>query len=462
MAIFSRRVLQQLIDDNARFLRRRHVKKHVDMLNKGGESSLPFEWEVVVLNAFSRFGTVRHEPSLGGARTPDIHFICVGDPNQTFIADIATVSDQGLDEKNPAEALFYEVLRLVAERGLRANAISVKVEPDTDDESDEEVRSLLKLPGRGRFKEIIFNDEFSRFLDEISQESDKFRDFRIKNESADLLITYNPAQGVAMLTNPGYSLATSLTKNTVYRCLEEKAQQLSQSGAMQQPRGIILCDGGNSLLRRGREWGACNIVKIIHHFLSQYPSVSFVLTLFVKQTFGGESRAKVIFALYKGKSFASLGDDVLAIINNLGNVIPEPERSARNAISHLSSSRAHEGSSFWGGLTVSDDNIKISARALLEMLAGRITQEEFFRAHHFISKQDGSASLWNPFDIKLDRGQLLTQIDVEKTDAVRDDDWLVVRFGPPDAAVSRFRVPPPDTPSERARANSKSNKEGEK
>jgi hypothetical protein len=65
MAIFSRRTLQRLINENASFLTTKQLKKHVDSLNNADEHSLGAEWEVVLLNCFSKAGTVTHEPKLG-------------------------------------------------------------------------------------------------------------------------------------------------------------------------------------------------------------------------------------------------------------------------------------------------------------------------------------------------------------------------------------------------------------
>jgi hypothetical protein len=46
MAIFSRRTLQRLINENAGFLTAKQLKKHVDSLNKADEHSLGAECRV--------------------------------------------------------------------------------------------------------------------------------------------------------------------------------------------------------------------------------------------------------------------------------------------------------------------------------------------------------------------------------------------------------------------------------
>ena len=65
MAIFSRRAIQRLIEENTAFLSRKQTQTHIAKLNLHNESILATEWEVVLLNAFSKLGTVKHEPNWG-------------------------------------------------------------------------------------------------------------------------------------------------------------------------------------------------------------------------------------------------------------------------------------------------------------------------------------------------------------------------------------------------------------
>src|SRR5271157_2256407 len=105
MAIFSRRTLQRLVDENSRFLSASQIKSHIRRLNsKHPNDCLSAEWEIALLNAFGRLGAVQHEPNLGGRCRPDIKFTHSEDVKATFIADVATVSDVGLDAQNPAHA----------------------------------------------------------------------------------------------------------------------------------------------------------------------------------------------------------------------------------------------------------------------------------------------------------------------------------------------------------------------
>jgi hypothetical protein len=88
---------------------------------------------------------------------------------------------------------------------------------------------------------------------------------------------------------------------------------------------------------------------------------------------------------------------------------------------------------------VTDDSIRLSARAVLELLAGEISSEQFMKAHGFV--ESAGRRGWNPLRALLRRGLLIDSVELEKTDSA-DDDWLVFRLRGPDAAVAPFCVKP--------------------
>src|SRR6266852_3296618 len=108
VAIFSRRSIQAMLDHNATSIGAGATKRHAQRLNRCDEQSLAVEWEVAVLYALSRLGTVLHEPALGG--TARLDFAFDGPSGITFCGDVATVTDAGVSERNPL-VHFEEELR---------------------------------------------------------------------------------------------------------------------------------------------------------------------------------------------------------------------------------------------------------------------------------------------------------------------------------------------------------------
>ena len=82
--------------------------------------------------------------------------------------------------------------------------------------------------------------------------------------------------------------------------------------------------------------------------------------------------------------------------------------------------------------------IKISARALLDLLAGRITVEKF---QHFTGL-DGKPGQPNIFKHRLEQGDILTDVKIESGGIDEDDDWLVIELKQdPSAAPLRSTKP---------------------
>ena len=253
----------------------------------------------------------------------------------------------------------------------------------------------------------------------------------------DIRITYDPAQTSASRGWPVYNQLTSLVRNTVYSRLEEKAAKLKQAN-YDGHRAIIVCDGSYGHLNATRYFYEDHIDDVFRHFLKEHPQISFILTFVIKQTFGFNAEQNTVATLYPGRAFADIGSEIEKAINEMQLHFPEPEQSALNAGHQLNSSWKYKGLSFIGGWRMTDDDeIKISARGLLELLSGQITQERFLKLHSW-------APMANLFQNQLNQGRLITSITIENG-GERDDDWAVIRFGEPDPAISPFRVPPYNT-----------------
>ena len=85
---------------------------------------------------------------------------------------------------------------------------------------------------------------------------------------------------------------------------------------------------------------------------------------------------------------------------------------------------------------MSDRHVRLSARVVLDLLAGKISAEQFQRTYgwHHDSERSGP----NPFAQAQEHGQLITSASVE-AGGDADDDWIEFRFGPPDPAAAPLR-----------------------
>ena len=112
MAMFARRLLQTMLDHLAAHLPLEGRTKLVRELNRQSSSVLGFEWETALLFGFSHIGKIDYEtPSSQGSR-PDMAFVEHSETPIRFTVDIATASDDGLEDENPAMRFSMALTRL--------------------------------------------------------------------------------------------------------------------------------------------------------------------------------------------------------------------------------------------------------------------------------------------------------------------------------------------------------------
>ena len=172
------------------------------------------------------------------------------------------------------------------------------------------------------------------------------------------------------------------------------------------------------------------VLKVLNFYRKAlHPHISFVLAFEVVQNFGGNSNQVIIY-FEKGKEMNAELEDFLSNFHEKSDgLFPYPVRSAMNAANSLKSTKPHITGSFFGGCTMSGNKIKLSSRTILDLLAGNITYEEFPEAYK------------NYFKRRASEGKLIDEIKIEKAPDEEDDDWLIIEFGEPDAAVSPFKMP---------------------
>ena len=107
--------------------------------------------------------------------------------------------------------------------------------------------------------------------------------------------------------------------------------------------------------------------------------------------------------------------------------LPEPLEDGVNALNQLDLWPATRANFFWGRME-SRHMVEISARVLMQYLAGQIDRQKFLEA----LLDDGSAV--PVFERRLNNGQLLTNITF-RPEPEQDDDRVVFHFGEPDPAI---------------------------
>lgn len=437
MAIFPKRILQEMLNQNAHFLSEKQLREHVNKLNKGCIYSLSTEWETVILNTFSKIGHVQYEQSFGGNRFADLFFKSKDEPNISFLADITTVSDRGYEEDNPVKAFVDETERILKKNGIKLGGMHYEIE------SIKGKRGMkLKIPPKGQF-DIFFNSfEFTDFTARIKKNPIAQHALHFISKEAEVKLFYNPQSKYISLHHASYDTAHSIKNNPVYNTLKSKAEQLKKTG-YGGILAIFICDGGCSILNSNfKDWQSYNLDSIISEFYRQYSSIRFILAFTVKEmphTFFNIKRNKIVEAKLFSNPIFEIPQTLLDNLNKFVAHLPIPVNTVINAAHKVSNRLEKQGSSFYGGSTMTSKTIKISSRGLLELLSGRIEQKKFLQDHCFIPTSERPTDR-NPFDLKLNEGKLISNIWVEKS-VNNDDDWIVFEFGKTDPAIFRFINP---------------------
>ncbi len=419
MAIFSRRTLQRLIDENSKFLSRKQTRDHVKRLNG---RDLSVEWEIVLLNVFSKLGTVAHEKVFNGKK-PDLYFLS-GNGSCDFLADIKTVSDEGIELKNPYEQLNDRLHHEVLKNDIKG-AWKIDIGGNYAEARRDGKMVQMKLPALARFDKEIFNHNFDEFVRLIQVNPSKSHEYKVQNPSTDLTISYFPSERwIGSGSYPSYKVIERhehLIQNSLYSGLVSKAHQLKSTG-YEGVLGILVCDGGSDFLRRGK--------RIIEEFMRGHECIDFVLVFWIGQKSGWNAQEQILIDhIQKGPLHPELEELLSNLHLHAATAFPYPQRTAKSAVQVLKSTTPEKLGSFIGGGSLRGNEIKLSARAVLDLLAGNISYEDFPESYrHFFAKQAAS-------------GRLFTQLEIQRSETEEDDDWLKITFGEPDTATSPFRMP---------------------
>lgn len=184
MAIFSRRTLLRLIDENSRFLTRGQTRKHINDLDRAGDEAIGAEWEVVCLNALSKVGNVEHERNFGGTTNPDVYFRWKENGFE-FVADITAASDKGIDRQYSMLPLLKAIQKRIEHCGLNRNHVYLDGGGNAEEVFRREDRAKLPwMPGETRFEEVFFKKAgFTRFLEEIKHAPEQSHQYRLRCRS---------------------------------------------------------------------------------------------------------------------------------------------------------------------------------------------------------------------------------------------------------------------------------------
>jgi hypothetical protein len=441
MAMFARRSIQRFLNELKGKVSLEGRTKLAFEVDRQNASALGYEWELALVYALSQVGSVDYEAELpSGTRRPDISFVSA-DGSLCFVADVTTISDAGLDEQNPVRRFSRALHRLKNKSGLKGS-LNHRVEGQTDGPTYRDRKTRLKLPKISEMDRFLEQHVLPHFQF-IVQQNLKVASFKIEAPGVEFTVTYNEDEPYGGMSYPAYTAAQSLKRNPVYTALKLKREQLKKSGA-DGPFGIFLCDGGCALLSRpGRQQMQVGLDDVVNEFFRQHSSIAFVAVLVFPpsrvQPFEGIIKERRITGqIYQNpRSICSIDVEALLSLINRGLAsLPAPLATPLDALHWIARSAPHEGQTtgmFYqrGGGHMS---VKMSARKVQELLAGKITAQELFAEYARPGER-----LDNPFERALNLGFTIEAVKMTK-EPDQDDDLIEIAFGFPDPAISKLKV----------------------
>jgi hypothetical protein len=425
LVMFSRRDIQRALDQLASSLSSKQLALLVQRLNSNEPEQIGAEWEAVVLAATSRVAELRHEYDCGGTSRPDI-YARLNDEQVEFVADICTVSDADIEDDNPVEYFRHEIYALARSLGMKGAGLFLDVERlDIEHKTQ---RELLALPPKGEIQRFV-SQVIRPFLKEVSADPSKDAELR-HSDGARFTLRYVAREKVISGGSwPTYTWPRTIKNNPLYAALHKKARQLRKSG-FNGTKGIIACDGGcESVTSRGDA-----IVNAL--FAQGNSSVSFVALLSVPDVATGKGPriATTVKFHWNPNAAGDAGGLVERVLNRIGEHIPLATSASQYARNRNLQPDLRYLNSFEGAYMIesggSPERIRISARAALQALAGNIRFRE----------SAGYSIPVKVFQAQIAEGRVIKAIYLERSEH-DDDDWLVIDFDGPDAAVSPYKVP---------------------
>jgi hypothetical protein len=443
MPIFTRRRLQSMLNDLHKFFDKSKGRDLLARINdKRVGQTLPAEMELVLVWALFQLGEIEVEPAWFSEESlPDVYseFLFPGVP---AIVEITAVSDAGLSGEDDMRRVTHRICE--AASAIRNQAgkhlyFQFREENGYNEEGYFRRRKVQK--------NFVVTDEIKKALSAwLGQPSIPEGDhISITDSQTDVRIGWKNREQHPLFNffSSMPSEVYSLTKNPVYSALSKKSSQI-RSPNFKGIKCIFLADAGSHLLRqldRRDPTNRCvNGSSIIREFISSPSCNVDVVCVFSPareqhlRVFGQQGELQ-----WKVTPFVRPGSPVLLDgLKRMAAHLPRPRFEAGQIKSlHQQQMFDHSTKGWYVGTQIESNRdtmtIRISARAVLDLLAGRISPEQF----GYFTGMEGAKNL---FQLSLNRGDIIKNVALEPRGIDEDDDNLVFTLSY-DPSATELRLP---------------------
>lgn len=454
MTIFARRRIQAMLDKLAPVLGQEKGRDLVRRLNneKHVDQALPAELELALLWGLNALGTIEVEPAWwGDSRRPDAisnDFL----PSRAVAIEIAATNDNRISGEEAMDAIALQISRH-ADRGKKGagSHLYFTFAQESFYAQGYYVRRILAPAG---YK--VSAPQADAVHDWLKSARHLAHPLQLQGDGLDVTVEYRDHKQTRFhnIFSAMPPQAHSLDDNPLFELLVRKAKQLRAA-----PKGMLrilfVADVGSTLLRNIGRIGEIDHTRrfvsareIILHFLeARSRTVDAVVTFSPFKDFSPFGRIGLLLDERKPRRWnvAFFGTAALpeppSSVRSLAALLPDPHYEGYQARSlfrqgAFSPTRTGQylGMTITGTAGARRETVHFPARLLLDLLAGRISEERF-RA-----MLDGPDGTRNVFKHWLDLGMTISGAEMAPRDQDEDDDHLILHFTD-DPAARPFSLP---------------------
>jgi hypothetical protein len=446
MLIFARRRLQYMFDSIQSSLTEEKARDLLARLeDKRVEQALPAEMELGLVWALSTLGEVDIEPEWwGDTRRPDVYTEALIRGKPTAI-EIAAPSDNTLSGEDAMDAIAQEISDFANKIKKRFGRYLYFRFGETSGYKDNKYYRYRLAP-----KEFKISSEVGKKIrDWVFSDPNEHQSLILQDKGLYVEINKRPYPQKRHF-NVWSSMPPqtfSVDENHLFELLKRKARQLrAASGSTF--RLIFLCDAGSTLIK---QIGTSSEFDPMRRVISGRQIISHFIKLYSDQVDG-----VVTFAPARQDSHAvldrhmkwsvglftteQLAHEIGAAVDNLIQAMPTPifdghqARSLFRQKAYIPSARGQYRATIFGGnMRENSYYAKIPARALVDLLADRITLDQF----RFFTGDNGDKD--NIFKEWLEKGMTIESIEFSGRTLDNDDDYITITFSD-DPAARTLRV----------------------
>lgn len=398
------------------------------------KSALAAEIELGLLWALAQVSTVILHPEIGTGRRPEALADNLFPTKKTYV-EITAVSDDTFSDKDKMNRAaniicnYADQLRKSSSKNLYFQFVTRREIEKGKSRRYRSISSKFQLTPeiKAALRAWISNPKWP-----------DPREIRLTTELIDVVVqwkNYVHSEGRTFSEVPPY--AQDIEDNPVFKALQKKRDQLS--GVPEDSlKCIFIGDAGCTILRDLRPFNTFGIIsgeQIISHFLKK-TSIDVVAVFSAQRASNFPLSSPRIWKVTIFGSSDKLNDPAFIKLHQLAQIIPKPHYEAYQARSlHRQGSFNPQSKGQYLGTYLTSDGkmnsmIKLPARLFQELMAGRITMQQF---EHF----SGAFSL---FESQLKVGHTLKGTRLESAGVDEDDDYLVFEFAL-DPAASPLTIP---------------------